>query len=108
MRYNKKYAIAEDYQGESFSRSLNKDSLAVWEATEVADYELIDGDGVIVSSGALAKSGDNLSLILTVPKADTEALSGSYLLLVYLKDSGDPTFNDVIAEYKMTYKIKKA
>ncbi len=108
MRYNKKYAIAEDYQGESFTRSLNKESLAVWDANEVANYELIDGDGTVVSSGDLTKSGDNLSLIVSIPKTDTADLIGSYLLLVHLTDTVDTTFDDVIAEYKITYKEKKA
>lgn len=108
MRYNKKHGIGDDYQGESFSRSLNKESLAVWDSTETAVYEMLDSEGAVVSSGSLTKSGDNLSLILFIPKSDTSDLLGEHLILVHLNDTGDAEFDDVIAEYRITYKEKKA
>lgn len=108
MVYAKKFGIATEYQGESFTKPLTKESGAVWDANEVANYEMLDGDGNPVSSGDLTKSLDELTLTVAVPKQDTADLAGVYLLLVHLTDTVNTGFDDVIAEYKITYKEKKA
>lgn len=109
MRYNKKYVLVPDeYQGESFTRSLLKDSAATWAATEVANYEMRDTDGAVKSSGSLDKSADNLAIIVQIPKADTASLEGNYVIYVNLEDTDDATKSDIIAEYNITYKLRKA
>jgi hypothetical protein len=100
--------IVTEYQGESFNRSLYKKNGSEWDANQVGNYELVDDTGAVVSSGDLIKSDDNLSLTIAVPKADTATLVGSYRLLAHLTDTVDTTFDDVIAEYEITYLEKKA
>ena len=109
MKYVKKVSvIPTEYQGESFAKALGKTSGLIWDANEIGTYEVVDGTGTVVSSGALSKSIDNLSLIVVIPASDTSALLGDYLLLVHLNDSIDAEFSDVIGEYKMSYKERKA
>lgn len=109
MKYVKKVSIIPpEYQGESFTKGLGKTSGAIWSVEEIGTYELIDGTGNVVSSGALTKSADNLSLIATIPSGDTADLLGDFLLLYNLNDSIDVNFSDVIGEYKMSYKERKA
>ena len=108
MSFVKYKEIVTEFQGESFNRSLTKKSGAIWETNEVGNFELIDTSGTVVSSGSLIKSADNLSLTIAVPKGDTATLVGNYRLLANLTDTVDTDFSDVIAEYEITYKEKKA
>ncbi len=108
MYYNKLVDMLTEYQGESFTRGLSKDNGTEWETEDTGYWELLDDDGVAVSSGALQKSSDNLSVEISVPKADTESLSGTYVLLVHITRTDDATFNDVIAKYTITYIEEKA
>lgn len=109
MVYAKKITtVPDEYQGESFTRSLSKASLAIWDTNETASYEMVNGSGIILSSGDLVKSGDNLSMTLTIPKEDTVNLKGKMKVIVNLIDTIDTTFCDVIAEYTFSYVDRKA
>lgn len=105
MSYDKYSDSVTEYQGESFVKSLYKKSGETWDINEAANFILIkDTTKGIVGSGDLTKSGDSLSLTLTVGKTITSVLQGSYTLLVYQTDTNNVEINNVIAEYKMTYK----
>lgn len=99
---------ATEYQGESFTKTLTKEDGSIWEANEIGYFSMTDVNALEVSTGSLSKSGDNLGLTFTVSKDDTGSLEGKYLLLIHLNDSIDVNFDDVIAEYEMTYINKKA
>ena len=108
MGYVKYESTSTEYQGESFAKSIQKENNATWDANDTAEYEMTDSSGTVVSSGSLTKSGDSLSFALFVPNTDTASLEGIHLLLVYLTNSVDATISDVIAEYRINYKSKKA
>ena len=108
MPFIKHTSKAIEYQGESFTKSLGRKDASLWLANEQANYKLFDPTGTSVSTGALVKSGDNLTMTLSVPSADTATLEGICLLLVYQTDDNDATINDVIAEYFITYKKPNA
>lgn len=107
MPFIKHISKAVEYPGESFTKTLGKGNGGAWSDTEGANYEMFNSEATLVSSGGLAKSADDLTMTFTVPQADTAALDGNCLLLVYLTDTADPTMNDVIAEYHMEYRAKK-
>ena len=102
---NKKDAY---YYNCDICKAILKDDGTIWEVNETGYYEMFSGNSKIVSNGALLKTGDNLSLYFSVPKTDTGVLEGVYLLLVHLTDTNDATIDDVIAQFSVTYKIKKA
>lgn len=108
MGFVKYEKTVTEYQGESFTKTITRSDGTAWAADDEANYELIDSSGNIVSSGSLVKTGDNLGLTVFVPKADTASISGKHILLIYLTSVSQPTFNDVIAEYTINYKVKKA
>ena len=96
-----------EYQGESFSASLKKDTGEAWLEVEQGTFKLIAPSGAVVSQGDLDKSGDSIHLFFVVPGADTSDLVGDCLLLVYQTDSSNPQVNDVIAEYHIEYKRER-
>lgn len=104
MAYAKKRGQSVEYQGDSFSRSLTKDSGAIWEANEEANYKMVDMKGTIVASGDLVKSVDNLSMSFMVGKTATANLVGIHKLIVYLTDTSVAEMSYPIAEYKIDYK----
>ena len=107
MSYTKASYTATEYAGESFTKEVKKQSGETWATNETGSYEMYDTAGTMVASGDAVKSGDELSLTFTVPATDTTSFIGSYLLLFYLKDTGDTNIKDVILEYTITYKEKK-
>lgn len=104
MGYAKKIGISTEYQGDSFSRTLTKDSGAIWEANETASYKMVDMKGDVVASGSLTKSVDNLSMTFMVGSTATATLLGIYKLIVYLEDTVLTEMKYPIAEYKIDYK----
>lgn len=108
MAYVEKNGNYTQYQGQSFSRALTKESGAIWEANETAYLTLTDSSNNEVLRRNLGKSVDNLSFYLLVGTGDTTELDGSYNLIVYVEDSNNSELNDVIADYKMRYITKKA
>ncbi len=108
MGFVKYVGILTEYQGESLSKSLFKEDGSEWGATIGGVYSMTDENGDEVASGSLVRGGDNLSLSFTIGKTETASLDGRYLLLVSLTDSNDTEYSDVIAEYTITYKNKKA
>ncbi len=108
MGFVKYVGILTEYQGESLSKTLAKEDGSEWGATIGGVYSLTDEDGSEITSGNLVKSGDNLYLSFTIGKTETASLEGKYLLLVSLTDTNDSEFNDVIAEYQITYQNRKA
>jgi len=108
MGYVKYKSEQSEYSGESFSKTLFKKDNTEWSAEDIANYSLIGTDSVEVSSGALTKSGDNLSMTFVVPSSDTDGLIGRHKLLVTLSNSSDARINDVIAEYIINYNKRTA
>ena len=104
-RYTEKIT---EYQSESFSKVLYKTSGEAWSATETGTYQFIDSTGTELASGAMAKTDGDLGFGFHVSSTVTAAITGAHILLVTLTDSGDATFNDVIAEYKIKYVIRSA
>lgn len=97
-----------EYSGESFTKSIKRKSGSAWESTDILSYEMLDSEGAVRSSGSLTKSDGDLVVTFTVPSIDTTGIKGKYLILVHLKNTEDATFDDVVAEYDMTYLEKKA
>ncbi len=95
-------------QGESFTRWYSKKDGGEWGTTQGGYWVLKDRDGDTVSSGDLVKSEDNTYIGLTVPKADTASLVGSYSMFAHLTDTTDATFDDVFVEYELQFKEEKA
>ena len=108
MPFIKRTGKAVEYAGESFTKSLARKDGSVWEATESGVWELVDDASNQVASGVLTKSADNLTLTAQIPKTDTVGLGGNYLLLLSITDSDDADFEDVIAEYFIEYRERKA
>ncbi len=102
MFYKKLFSVLNPYSGVSFTRQLSKDNGYDWSNSEQANYEMTDEGGVVVSSGDLVNNNTHFSL--SVPQVDTVGLIGTYLLLIRLTKDDDSTFNEVIAEYRLTYK----
>lgn len=97
-----------EYSGESVNKPISKESGLIWTANEEANYIMYDNLGATISTGDLTKSVDNLDLNLAVPYTDTEGLEGTYVLLVFLIDTIDLGYKNIIAEYRITYKKRKA
>lgn len=108
MHYDKLKSVNTEYQGESFNRSIHREDGVVWDAVDQASYTMTDSANVVVSSGSITKSVDNLTFDLAVPNTDTANLLGEHLLLVTLTKTDDATFSDVIAEYNITYEARTA
>jgi len=108
MALVKYIGTATEYQGESFTKSLTKEDGSKWLNNEICDYVLVNSAGIEMSTGSLVRSTDELSMTVQVPSSDTESLVGEFLLLVYLKDTNDSDFANVIAEYRIEYLEKKA
>ena len=108
MVYNKKSEHDVKYQGESFSRIIDKADGSIWEASEGAVFSVYDTYEEVVLSGVLVKSGDNLTLTVTIGKTDTLELLGLYRIVVYRTDTGNTEINDSLYECKLNYIKKKA
>ena len=108
MSFSRYDGAATEYQGESFTRTLAKQDGGPWEANEIAEYVLVDKNGIEIDGGSLTKTGDNIGLIVTISETITIPLLGTYLLLVYLKDTIDLDYANVIAKYTITYVEVKA
>ena len=108
MSFSRYDGAATEYQGESFTRTLAKKDGVVWGANEIASYILVDKNGTEIDTGDLTKTGDNIGLEFVISESVTTALLGTYLLLVYLKDTVDTDFANVIARYTITYVEVKA
>lgn len=108
MEYDKYSERVTEYQGESFSKTLYKTTGAQWTTAEGGTFELVDDTAAVVHSGTLAKSDGDLGLSFSVPTTATAGILGDHLLLVHLTDTGDATFKDVIAEYKIKYVERSA
>lgn len=106
MIYNPLEKKETEYQGESFSSNLGRGF--AWEATDSGYYELLDDTEVVLSTGATTLAGDLMTLDFLVPKADTATLEGKHRVLIHLTNTLDATVDDVIADYTIIYKIKKA
>ena len=104
-RYSEKIT---EYQSESFSKVIYKTSGEIWSTNEVGTYEFIDATGVVLDTGSMVKTDGNLGFGFNVSSTITEAIVGGHILLVTLADTGDATFNDVIAEYKIKYIVRSA
>ena len=98
----------KEWQGESYSKPFNKSSGTVWLPEDTGYHELLDTEGLVVSTGALTQSADNLALIFFVPSSDTVALEGRYRLLIHLTNSSNVELDDVLIEFEIIYSIKKA
>ena len=104
MEYIKKYFTSEEYQGESFSGSLDKKDESAWKDNEICTYVLVDDSGSEIVTGSVIRSVDLLTMDFLLGKTDTVDLFGIYKLLVYLGDTIVTEMNYVIAEYKLDYK----
>ncbi len=109
MHYNKIVEVLlSEYQGESFSRSLGKEDGSIWENEEDGTYSLIDSNGTTIKTGTLIKSENSFTLTVFLSNTDTENLLGNYKLFCFSIRDDDSSFNDVIGEYEIEYKEKKA
>ena len=109
MHYNKIFeSLPNEYQGESFKRSLGKSDGSVWEDNENASYILVNSKDVTIKEGSLMKSENSFTLTISLSDIDTMTLLGNYRLLCFANKTDDDTFNDVIGEYEITYNSKKA
>lgn len=109
MHYNKIFEkLPNEYQGESFKRSLGKEDGSIWETNEDGTYTITNTSGQTVMSGNLMKSENGLTLTISISKLDTADMLGNYRILCFSTRDDDDTFNDVIGEYEITYKSRKA
>ena len=108
MDYIKQIKQRSEYQGESLDTTISRGDGTPWADTETAEYKIYNTTGTIVSSGNLTKSSDGKQFRLFVGTDETKDLSGRYKLLVWIKDSNDTEVNDVIAEYNIEYKPRRA
>lgn len=107
MFYERFIDIVVENQGESFSRTLGK-SVGAFSATEDGYWVLKDTDGTSQATGSVTIATDLSSMSFMVGKTDTATLVGQHTVYVHLTDSADSEFDEVIAEYKITYKENKA
>lgn len=98
----------KEYQGESFSKPLAKSNGTVWAPEDTGYHELLDGDGLVVSTEPLTHTVDDLALEFFVPSSATAAITGNHKLLVHLTNSVNAEKDDVIAEYQIIYSERKA
>ena len=108
MKYNKYETIAVEYGSESFCDSLTKEDGSLWTAEDSGIFILTDENGDTVSTGVTEKSVDNTEMKFTVPWGDTDGIDGQHLLLVYVTNTTDIDFREVIGEYRITYKTSNA
>jgi len=108
MAYYTHTGSKTEYQGESFTKTIYKDSGEAWGDNEAANYELVDTAGAQKSTGSLTKVESNLGLTFTVPDTDTAALTGNHKLLVHLTDTIITTFDDIIVDYDLDYVERKS
>lgn len=109
MHYNKIFeSLPDEYQGESFKRSLGKEDGSIWEDNETASFILTDSRGNLIAGGSLVKSENSFTLTVSLSKYDTEDLLGNYKMLCFSTRTDNEDFNDVIAEYEITYNSQKA
>lgn len=108
MGYEEKDGSFVQYEGQSFIRSLSKDSGASWTNSEHGVFDLTDTGNVSISKGELTKSVDSKALVLILGTSITSGLSGLHRLRVYAKDSANAEINEVIADYRINYINGKA
>ena len=108
MFYKTLEVIDEEYQGESYYRTLGKSNGAIWTSTETTYLELLRRSGGIAYTAALDKSNDNKQMIMKIPGSVTSNIIGPYLILVYLLDAADPNIKDVVAKYEIEYSKREA
>ena len=108
MAYVKLIGGSTEWQGDSYTKSIFKEDGSTWDAVYGGDFVLVNSAGVNVSTGALVRSGDNLSLTAKVSKDDTATITGEHKLLVRLTRSDDADFGRTIGEYDLEYLEKKA
>lgn len=108
MSFIKKEGASTEYQGESFTKTLLKRDETVWTAEDEATYILKDRLGATVVTGALTKVNGDFGLKFEIGQTDTTTLLGNYLLLVYLTNTVNTDYADVIAEYTLVYNEAKA
>ena len=104
MHFKKFIVSTAERQGESFTRSLFMTSDEVWGDTDTGYINLKkDGDTAVLYTVACIISADKRTISFTVPKAETASFVGLHKIFVHLTKSDDATFDDIIAEYKITY-----
>lgn len=108
MHYKKLLVITDEVQGESFSRDLKKQDGSIWETEEGAYYQFVNKGGTVLDTDTLTKSGDDLYLTFHVANTVTADITGDHTLFVRATNTGEATFDDVIAEYRIEYKEARA
>ena len=96
-----------EYQGESYSSTLNR-STGAWGIEDTGYFEMLDKDGAVKSTGPTGKTPDNMGITFHVPDTDTPTLEGKYRLLIHLTNSVDATINDIIADYTIIHNVRPA
>lgn len=103
MLYIEYEGASTELQGTSFNRTLGKKDKSVWESNNTAVYVLKDSTGATVLNNSVPKTADNLGFSVDIGYDDTEALSGEYILVIYLTDTIDLEFKVPIGIYILTY-----
>ena len=99
---------ATEYQGESFTKTLAKRDATAWDITDEANYVMKDQDGATIDSGNLTKVNSDFGFKFEISKTVTAPILGTHIVLVYLTNTGNLDFADVIAEYVIVYNEVKA
>ena len=98
----------EEYQGESFTRTLGRTSGSVWGTDDRLVFEMVDVDGTVVDSGSLTRADDAMTMSFTITKTTTASIINKHLILVSLERADDATISDVIAKYAIYYVARKS
>ncbi len=108
MTYNIVKGFETLYPGNSFTVAIYKDDGSTWAANETGFFEVYDKAGINVANGAMVKGDSDLALVAMVPNSATSTWIGPYLVTASLTDTVDTEKRELLAEYLLTYKSKKA